>query len=501
MLGSLGVLQLAWEGFFLLWFGGLSFLLSFSERWSAHWIYPLLLRFLAGLSLTSIAATFYVATWPEPSAVEPVLQYSMLGGWGLLVFLCTRFSSDKSIRTQMYVLLWFPLLYVSGCIFPQAISSINFVTWLLGSILLLEGGIRALVFMFRPKVLLPKSIPYFFFHRFDPFRSVFSALQEQLGIDVQGAQAFAFIRKAMVPLFGFLFVFLWSLSSFVLILPHETGLRFRFGVPDAHTLSPGLHTKWPWPWGEIQRVPSSRILSMNIGHEEEEETGEKESILWANQHAEEEFSLLMGDQVNLVAVDGTLQYQISDPREYLLSWQNPERQLEGIAYQVLSRYCARRTLRAALSENLQKLSDDVLEQVRKETVQQGLGITPISFTFSALHPPVSVARDYQSVVSAQIDQKSTTIRAQAYRIKSIPRAEIEAQESLVDAQKDAMERISNARGEAEAFRGLYEIVHSDRRLYLFQRRLDVLKNNLKGRRMTIVDHTLEQEGATLWIED
>ena len=143
----------------------------------------------------------------------------------------------------------------------------------------------------------------------------------------------------------------------------------------------------------------------------------------------------------------------------------------------------------------------MLEQVRKETVQQGLGITPISFTFSALHPPVSVARDYQSVVSAQIDQKSTTIRAQAYRIKSIPRAEIEAQESLVDAQKDAMERISNARGEAEAFRGLYEIVHSDRRLYLFQRRLDVLKNNLKGRRMTIVDHTLEQEGATLWIED
>ena len=130
-----------------------------------------------------------------------------------------------------------------------------------------------------------------------------------------------------------------------------------------------------------------------------------------------------------------------------------------------------------------------------------MGLVPISFTFSALHPPVSVARDYQSVVSAQIDQQSTIIRAQAYRIKSIPRAKIEAQEKRVDAQKEAMERISKAKGEAQAFRGLYETVNSDRSLYLFQRRLDVLKKNLKGRRVTVIDHALEKEGATLWIED
>ena len=83
-------------------------------------------------------------------------------------------------------------------------------------------------------------------------------------------RAFVFVRKAILPLLMFFLVFLWSLSSLVLILPHETGLRFQFGVPDSETLSPGVHMKWPWPWGEIRRVPSARILSMKIGHEEEE---------------------------------------------------------------------------------------------------------------------------------------------------------------------------------------------------------------------------------------
>ena len=503
-LGYTEQFQLLWESFFLLWLSSCSLLLNLMQRWLSHRWYGWFRRILGLFSLSCIVAGLYLSTWPNISLMSISWQYAVLATWGLFLFLCARFAQDEVVRTQIYLLSWFPLLYLVGMVISEIQLYTNGVTWILGCSVLFEGTLRALWSLYRPIDVLPRTIPYFFFHRFDPLRSIFSALQEKLGIDVQGAQAFIFARKAMFPLTAFLLVFLWLLSSFVLILPHETGLRYQFGVPNANILSPGLHLKLPWPWGEIRRVPSSRILSMKIGHEEEdEEEGEeeKESILWANQHAEEEFSLLMGDQVNLIAVDGTLQYQISDTREYLLSWQNPEAQLEGIAYQVLSRYCAQRTLSEALSENLQILSEDVLKQVQQQADEQELGLRPISFTFSALHPPVSVARDYQSVVSAQIDQQSTIIRAQAYRIKSIPRAKIEAQEQRVDAQKEAMERISKAKGEAQAFRGLYETVNSDRTLYLFQRRLDVLKKNLKGRRMTIIDHALEKEGATLWIED
>lgn len=501
-LGYLEQFQLLWEAFFLLWLGGYSLLRTMVQRWSEHRWYRWFQRILGVISLSCIVGALYLSTWPDVSSLSTSWQYGVLSIWSVFLFLCARFAQDEVIRTRVYFLSWFPLLYLVGLVVPNIQVYTNGTAWILGCMVLFEGALRGLWSLYRPLEILPSTIPYFFFHRFDPIRSIFSALQERLGIDLQGAQAFAFARKAMLPLTAFLLIFLWLLSSFVLILPHETGLRYQFGVPDVDTLSPGMHIKWPWPWGEIRRAPSARILSMKIGHEEEEgEEEEEESILWANQHAEEEFSLLMGDQVNLIAVDGTLQYQISDARQYLLSWQNPEAQLEGIAYQVLSRYCAQRTLSDALSENLQVLADDVLKQVQQQASDLELGLMPISFTFSALHPPVSVARDYQSVVSAQIDQQSTIIRAEAYRIKSMPRATIEAREQRVDAQKEAMERISKAKGEAQAFRGLYETVNRDRSLYLFQRRLDVLKKNLKGRRMTIIDHELEKEGATLWIED
>ena len=130
----------------------------------------------------------------------------------------------------------------------------------------------------------------------------------------------------------------------------------------------------------------------------------------------------MGDQVNLIAIDGTLQYQFPIPIVFFLA--ESRGSIRGIAYQVLSRYCER-TLSNALA--VQHLADGCRRY--NENRLRWMGLMPISFTFTALHPPVTVARDYQSVVSAPIDQKSTVIRAHAYRIKSIPRAKIEAEDA------------------------------------------------------------------------
>ena len=164
-------------------------------------------------------------------------------------------------------------------------------------------------------------------------------------------------RKAMLPLT--VFAYLSGCSSFVLILPHETGLRYQFGVPDADTLSPGVTSNGR---GRVRNpsCPSARILSMKIGHEEEEgEEEEEESILWANQHAEEEFSYLWEIRsISLRLMNASISN--SDARHYLPrgKTRSPARRdcLSGALY------CAQRTLSDALSENLQVLADDVLNR-------------------------------------------------------------------------------------------------------------------------------------------
>ena len=81
-------------------------------------------------------------------------------------------------------------------------------------------------------------------------------------------------------------------------------MREWLGKPEDNVLGPGIHWSAPWPFGRIQHVPTERILSLSIGHDEDESEEEEEDILWADQHAESEFTLLLGDGRDLISADG-----------------------------------------------------------------------------------------------------------------------------------------------------------------------------------------------------
>ena len=183
----------------------------------------------------------------------------------------------------------------------------------------------------------------------------------------------------------------------VQIQPNEKGVRSHFGTPEATVLEGGLHWKLPYPFGRVDRIVANRIHQMSIGHEEGEElldTEEEgpESILWANQHGDEEFLLLLGDGHDVMSADGVLEYRISDVHQYLFGVQNPEEVLESVVYQVLMEQTSSRTLEEALSENLIVLAQLVTTEIQDRIGQYEIGIEPLLFTFTALHPPVSVCQ-------------------------------------------------------------------------------------------------------------
>jgi regulator of protease activity HflC (stomatin/prohibitin superfamily) len=338
----------------------------------------------------------------------------------------------------------------------------------------------------------------------NPLTSLFNALEQFFGIDIKGTWAIQFIRQTIEPLCFSILVLCWLASSLFIIDTHEQGVRETFGLAESQVLEPGLHLKLPWPLGVIRTAPTKRVLQMSIGHEEEEESEESEeteSILWANQHADEEFTLLLGDGRDLISADGTLHYRINDVHAYLYSIQNPEEMVRSIAYRILMHETANRTLEQALSENLNQLATQVTSKISSEIAQMDIGITPVLFNFSALHPPVSVAESYQQVVSAQIERDTRIIRAQTYEKKSLRRVEAEAYSEKIKAEMSSLERIAVATGEAEAFEGLYQKVRKNEDLYLFRRKQESLEKNIQGRDLLIIDHRLEKQGAQLWIQE
>ena len=371
-----------------------------------------------------------------------------------------------------------------------------------------EGGLRFVFWrtsLFRGKEqffsIVPRWLLGLFFSRLNPIASFFDVLQRFFGIDLAGTWAILFVRRAFEPLLFALVFLAWLSTSVVLIHPSESGIRSSFGRVEATVLPSGIHVKLPWPMGEIRRAQSHRVLSMEIGHEGDDEDAEEESILWANQHADEEFTLLLGEGNNVISMDGTLHYQISDLHTYLYGHQNPEQQLRVVAYQVLMHETASRTLAQALRENLSDLAVTVGQKIQTQCEQQQLGLRVVSFRFSALHPPVAVAADYQNVISAQIDVQTQKIRSDLDHFERTSRAKIERNVTVNFAQAQAEKKQATARGEAASFDALRAQVRTAQDLYEFRRRTEALEKQLKGRRLIIIDDKIEKQGGTLWIQD
>ena len=90
-----------------------------------------------------------------------------------------------------------------------------------------------------------------------------------------------------------------------------------------------------------------RVQALTVGHEGEE-AGGPENVLWAREHAANEYTLLLGNGRDLITIDAAVQYRIDDPRAWRYHSQNPADALRAIAYRAVMRSTVNRTLADAL---------------------------------------------------------------------------------------------------------------------------------------------------------
>lgn len=331
--------------------------------------------------------------------------------------------------------------------------------------------------------------------RWNPVSSLFAYLTDAFGIDLRGTWALGFIQRSLVPIGLLVAVVAWLASAFVVVEAHERGVLETFGrVSDAADLEPGLHLVWPWPVQSVRRVSVDRVRSLPIGFQGEVEGA---SLLWTRQHAEQEYSLLLGDGRDVVAVNASLQYRVRSPREFLYANAEPERALAVVADRVLMRETVGRTLDGVLSENLAELSSQLQGGIQAEANGLGLGIEVVDLTLLGLHPPVMVAKDYQAVVSAQVLLETRVLEAEAYTSEALPRAEGRATERREEAQAEAVRNLARARGEASSFEGHLESYRDEPELYRFRRTLEAQETFLAEQPFVVLDHRLERDGATV----
>jgi membrane protease subunit HflK len=335
--------------------------------------------------------------------------------------------------------------------------------------------------------------------RANPLASALDAAQRQLGIDLRSTWALTVVKRSAEPLLVGLVAIGWLSSAVTVVGLEEQGLVERLGVPMAGpALDPGLHLHWPWPLDRVVRVPVRRVQSLMVGHEEEGASG-PEDVLWARQHSATEYTLLLGDGRDLIAVDAAVQFRVTDPRAWRYRCQNPAAALRAVAYRAVMRSTVGLTLASALSENVATLTAQMHGMVQADADALGLGVEVVGFTVGGMHPPVRVAADYQAVVSAELGRATATIGAQAYRNGIVPAAEAEVIARENAARADAATDLGQAAGKAWSFRALASEYRAEPSEYRFRRRLETLENGLGGRHFTVLDARIQRDGGELWL--
>jgi regulator of protease activity HflC (stomatin/prohibitin superfamily) len=329
--------------------------------------------------------------------------------------------------------------------------------------------------------------------------SVLDSAERQLGIDLRSTWALAVVRQSVEPLVIALCAVAWLSTMLTVVGVDEQGIVERLGTPVAGApFEPGIHLHWPWPIDRVLRLPVRRVQALSVGHEGEERGG-PEDVLWARQHAENEYTLLLGNGRDLITVDAAVQFRIADARAWHYNSQNPADALRAIAYRAVMRTTVNRTLTDALSENVVKTTANMRALVQHDADALGLGVEVVDFTVGGMHPPVSVAQAYQAVVSAELGKTTSIVNAQAFRNQVVPRAEATAVTSLNAAQADGASQTAAAIGEAASFLTLQLQYRAAPEDYAFRRRLEVLEKALANRRFTIVDSRFQRDGGEIWV--
>ena len=333
----------------------------------------------------------------------------------------------------------------------------------------------------------------------NPIDAVFDLAQERLGIDLHSTWALNVFRRSLKPVLLGTLVLTWVSTALVPIGTYDNGLVERFGAPRPHPpLGPGLHLKAPWPIDRVHRVNVSDVHAITLGFRGARKGA---SLLWTKEHADEEYSLLLGDGRDLITVNAVLNYQVTRPRDWHYATQNPHEAVYAVAEQVLLWNTVDRSLEDVLSENLSIFSAQIQTEIQTQVDAHNLGVSILDLSLQGLHPPVAVASEYQNVVSAQHERETKIFAAQTYRIERLNAARRDALVIGHDARRKAVKRLARARGEADAFDQVASSVATAPDLYAFRRRLEVLEGQLSARPLNVIDDRITNTGGALWLLD
>ena len=270
------------------------------------------------------------------------------------------------------------------------------------------------------------------------FTTAAQTIDYQFGFNVSETWFFQLLKKNLLVLLLAQLAVLILSTCFVFLDAGEQAVLERFGKPVVGgVLSPGAHLKLPWPMERVYRFRTEQIQTFDVGYTPDAQSEMANTVLWSAAHGKEENFLvanretatiknqsadtndtLKAPPVSLITVSIPVQFQIHDVMAWAYNNADPAGLLEDLATRTVVHYLASVDLSDVMSHARSEAAQLLRERIQAAADARQLGVKILFVGVQDIHPPTTVAAEYEKVVGAEQTKLATILVARADSIRT-----------------------------------------------------------------------------------
>ncbi|MDQ1186421.1 FtsH protease activity modulator HflK [Agrobacterium larrymoorei] len=271
-----------------------------------------------------------------------------------------------------------------------------------------------------------------------------------------------------------------GIQSIYTVQPDERGVELRFGKPKNEVSMPGLHYHfWPIETVEIVKVTEQQ---QNIGAR-------------ATSSSAATGVMLTGDQ-NIVNVQFSVLYTVSDPKSYLFNVDTPAETLQQVSESAMREVVGRRPAQDIFRDNRQAIAADVRSIIQATMDSYGAGISINAVAIEDAAPPREVADAFDEVQRAEQDEDRFVQEANQYANQKLGAARGQAAQIVEEANAYKSRVVNESQGEAQRFISIYDQYRTAPEVTRERMFIETMEQVLKGSNKIIID---EKQGVVPYL--
>jgi modulator of FtsH protease HflK len=235
----------------------------------------------------------------------------------------------------------------------------------------------------------------------------------------------------------------WLLTGIYQVNEQERAVVLRFGNFHRYE-EPGFRIRLPNPIERHEIVRVNSIIQTDIG-------------------AGTEGNLMLTGDENIIDVDFTINWRISEPREYLFNVvdvvdgrSQRHELIEQIGESAMREIVGTSAFEPITTGDRTGVETRVRDLMQTTLNSYKAGVEIVSISLRQATAPAEVVEVQREVSSAEQDRARREAEGIAYRNKVVPEAEGQARQVIQEAEAYKEASVANARGEADRFNLVYE---------------------------------------------